>query len=64
MELMKYWHYTGGYSNIVELYQHSLDAVEITGTEPREMINLMKKVAWFLYQMGKNRSAQRILVRH
>ena len=52
MELIRYWHYTGGYHNIVDLYQHSLDAVEIRKTKPQDLINLMKKVAWFLYQMG------------
>lgn len=64
MELIQYWHYTGGYSNIVELYQHSLDAAEIAGTKPQDMINLMKKVAGFLHQMGQNRAARQILVRH
>lgn len=64
MELIRYWHYTGGYHNIVDLYQHSLDAVEIRKTKPQDLINLMKKVAWFLYQMGQNRPAQQILVRH
>lgn len=61
MDLIHYWHCTGGYCNAGELYKHSLDAA--MGRSTRHVnVKLMKQIAKFLCQMEHYEVAQELLV--
>lgn len=62
MDLLFYWQCTGGYGNVVSMYQHALEAHEISGASNQEMVRLMHKVAIFLHRAGETETAQQILV--
>ena len=62
MDLLFYWQCTGGYSNIANMYQHALEAHEISGASNQEMVRLKHKIAVFLHQAGETEAAHQILV--